>query len=225
LYGKVQAKNPPRFLTRAEADRLVEVCQDGTEAGLRDEVVVRLGLEGLRAAEIIRLRWGNVNGPAISFIGKKRQARRLTAGTKLLAALAELRSLTEAAINRLVRNDEYVVPREIPGDKGRGRLSYGNPLLRPCSVTRLLSRRATVAGLGHMSPHDLRRSAAAILHRARDDQGAHYFDLLDIQQVLGHKDPATTMRSYLEPLNTAVLDLAAPSWTRAGLAQRQKPGP
>jgi integrase len=60
-----------------------------------------------------------------------------------------------------------------------------------------------------MSPHDLRRSAAAILHRATDDRGAHYFDLLDIQQVLGHKDPATTVRSYLEPLNTKVLDKAA----------------
>ena len=53
-----------------------------------------------------------------------------------------------------------------------------------------------------MSPHDLRRTAAGILHRSRDDDGAHYFDLLDIQKVLGHADPATTMRSYLDPLDT-----------------------
>jgi len=60
-----------------------------------------------------------------------------------------------------------------------------------------------------MSPHNLRRSAAAILHRAKDATGAHYFDVLDIQLVLGYKDPATTMRSHLEPLNTEVPDRAA----------------
>ena len=209
LYGKVQGKNPPRFLTRAEADRLIAACQDGTEPGLRDEIVVRLGLAGLRAAEIIHLRWGNVNGPNLSFVGKKRQARRVTAGPMLLKALDELRSRIEAATGHPAGSQDHVVPREVPGSNGHGRLSFGNPVLRTCSVTRILSRRATAAELGHMSPHDLRRSAAAILHSARDEQGAHYFDLLDIQQVLGHKDPATTMRSYLEPLNTAVLDKAA----------------
>jgi integrase len=209
LYGNVQGKNPPRFLTREDADRLIAACQDGSEAGLRDEVVIRLGLAGLRAAEIIHLRWGNITGRTIQFIGKKRQARRVTAGPKLLDALNELRSRSAAATSRPVCNDDFVVPREVPGIHVNGRLSYGNPILRTCSVTRILSRRATLARLGHMSPHDLRRSAAAILHRARDEKGGHYFDLLDIQQVLGHKDPATTMRSYLEPLNTEVLDKAA----------------
>jgi integrase len=63
-----------------------------------------------------------------------------------------------------------------------------------------------LAGLGHVAPHDLRRTAASILHNARDDSGSHLFDLLDIQQVLGHTDPATTTRNYLEPLSTDVLD-------------------
>jgi hypothetical protein len=39
--------------------------------------------------------------------------------------------------------------------------------------------------------------------------GAHRIDLPDIQRVLGHADPATTMRSYLEPIDTAVIDRAA----------------
>lgn len=66
-----------------------------------------------------------------------------------------------------------------------------------------------MAGLGHVAPHDLRRSAAGILHRSVDAGGAHYFDLLDIQRVLGHTDPATTMRSYLEPIDNDVLARAA----------------
>ena len=65
------------------------------------------------------------------------------------------------------------------------------------------------AGLGHVAPHDLRRTAAGILHNAVGEDGGHRFDLLDIQRVLGHSDPATTMRSYLEPMRTDVLDRAA----------------
>jgi integrase len=69
--------------------------------------------------------------------------------------------------------------------------------------------RAKAAGLGHVAPHDPRRTAAGILHRATTADGAHHFDLLDIQRVLGRSDPATTMRSYLEPMDTDVLDRAA----------------
>lgn len=73
------------------------------------------------------------------------------------------------------------------------------------SVAKLVRLRAEEAGLGHMSPHDLRRAAAGILHRAVSEDGAHYFDLLDIQKVLGHANPAMTMRSYIDPLDTGVI--------------------
>ena len=73
----------------------------------------------------------------------------------------------------------------------------------------MINQRAKEAGLGHVAPHDLRRTAAAILHRATSSNGVHHFDLLDIQRVLGHSDPATTMKSYLEPMDTDVLDRAA----------------
>jgi hypothetical protein len=37
-YGKVQARNPGRWLTYESAyGRLVAICQDGTQIGLRDE--------------------------------------------------------------------------------------------------------------------------------------------------------------------------------------------
>ena len=48
-----------------------------------------------------------------------------------------------------------------------------------------------------------------MLHRATGADGGHLFDLLDIERVLGHSAPATTMRSYLEPLDTEVLDRAS----------------
>ena len=45
--------------------------------------------------------------------------------------------------------------------------------------------------------------------RYTDEHGAHYFDLLDIQKVLDHAEPATTMRSYLDPMDTGVKERAA----------------
>jgi len=102
----------------------------------------------------------------------------------------------------------HLVCRQKPGS-GAGQVSWGNPVLRTCSVQRIVGRRAEVAGLGHMSPHDLRRTAAGILHRAKSDDGGHLFDLRDIQQVLDHSDPATTQRSYLDPLDTGTKERAA----------------
>ncbi len=80
---------------------------------------------------------------------------------------------------------------------------------QPVSIAQLVLGRAEQAGLGHVSPHDLRRSAAGILHRAVSDDGAHYFDLLDIQKVLGHANPVTTMRRYIDPLDSGVIRRAA----------------
>lgn len=36
------------------------------------------------------------------------------------------------------------------------------------------------------------------------EDGAHDFDVLDIQKVLGHANPATTTRSCIDPLDTGV---------------------
>ena len=90
-----------------------------------------------------------------------------------------------------------------------GQISWGRPFKTPASIAKIVRLRAQQAGLGHVSPHDLPRSAAGILHRAVSEDGAHYFDLLDIQKVLGHANPATTMRSYIDPLDTGVIRRAA----------------
>ena len=49
-----------------------------------------------------------------------------------------------------------------------------------------VEQRAHLANPRHVAPHDLRRTAASILHNARTESGSHLFDLLDIQQVLRH---------------------------------------
>lgn len=91
-YGKAQAANPGRWLTRDQAfGALVAACQDGTLPGLRDELIVRLGLTGLRCSEIAGITVGAFSQPPqITWTGKRSKPRRAVAGATLLAVLDPL---------------------------------------------------------------------------------------------------------------------------------------
>ena len=207
-FGKVQAKHPGRWLTHAEAyGCLVGSCQDGTIIGLRDEIVLRLGLAGMRLSEIGNLSVGDVARlPLIAWTGKGRTPRKMTAGEALTDAIRRY-----LAVYSDPEPHDPLICRQVLGAARQGgprRIEWHHgPQTR--SLYWIINQRGKAAGLGHIAPHDLRRTAAGILHLATTADGAHHFDLLDIQRVLGHADPATTMRSYLEPMDTAVLDRAA----------------
>lgn len=210
-YGKVQAPNPGRWLTHDEAGQLLSACDDGTDVGLRDELVIRLGLMGMRLAEIRNLTLGNLRQlPTITWTGKGRKPRQATAGPALIAALQRYLGTYEKNVPELAPTLPLIC-KQVTGATRQGtqpRLAWGQPTAS-CRIFHIVNDRGHKAGLGHIAPHDLRRTAAGILHWATDEHGAHHFDLLDIQRVLGHSDPATTMRSYLEPMDTGVLDRAA----------------
>jgi integrase len=211
LYGKLQGTYPARWLTHEEAyGSLLGVC-DRSDVGRRDELVLRLGLAGMQVTEIIRLSNGDLRlgtEPTIEWIGKKNRPRKVAIGPALFALLDDYLDSYVDALRRPLRSSDPVVCRQKTG-VGVGSISWGQPFKTPASVAKLVRLRAEEAGLGHMSPHDLRRSAASILHRAVSEDGAHFFDLLDIQKVLGHANPATTMRSYIDPLDTGVIRRAA----------------
>jgi integrase/recombinase XerC len=169
--------------------------------------VIRLGLLGMRLAEISALNIDNLRQlPAINWTGKGHKPRRVTAGASLREVLASyLDAYGEPSPS------SPIICREVLGAARQGgprRLDWGMRA-QPRTVFTIVTNRAKAAGLGHVAPHDLRRSAAGILHNAVGPDGGHRFDLLDIQRVLGHSDPATTMRSYLEPMKTDVIDRAA----------------
>ena len=214
-YGKVQAKNPGRWLTHEEAyGQLISTCQDGTPVGLRDELVIRLGLMGMRAAEIRDLTIANLRQlPVITWTGKGRKPRQGIAGAALLTALTKYldQYREQTGCTGPLATTLPLICRQIQGTGTRGttaQLQWSQPMAYT-TLWDLITKRAQKAGLGHVAPHDLRRTAAGILHRATDEHGAHHFDLLDIQKVLGHSDPATTMRSYLDPMDTDVLHRAS----------------
>jgi len=215
VYGKAQSPNPGRWLTKEQAfTELVAACQDGSDLGLRDEVVVRLGLLGMRASEIGRLEVGNLHiddsAPSITWTGKRYKPRRIVPGAQLIAVLREYLARYADAIGRPLQPTDPIVCPQVLGTHGRPRLRWGTASTDAHqAVYKIVRTRSADAGLGHVAPHDLRRTAAGILHRSTDGNGKHDFDLLDIQKVLGHSDPVITMRAYLDPMDNGVIERAS----------------
>jgi integrase len=211
-YGKVQDTNPARFLTHAQAfGDLIGACQNGSDIGLRDELAIRLGLAGMRVHEIASLTLADVAQlPTLTWMGKGHRPRTATAGTTLCEVIRHWLELRRANGASTHRNAALLLPTHTGNYTSHKPIDWtATEPVHQSTLYRVVTTRAKIAGLGHVAPHDLRRSAAAILHHSTTADGAHTFDLLDIQKVLGHADPATTMRSYLDPMDSGVQDRAA----------------
>jgi integrase/recombinase XerC len=207
-YGKVQSAHPARWLSRDDAfGTLLSACQDGTWIGSRDQLALRLGLMGVRNAEAVHMTWGNLTADGrLVWIGKGRRQRTVTPGPTFLDLLARWRRKYERELGQPVASTDPILCREVLGAARQGgprRVAWGEPMSQRTFFA-VVQRRSQGAGLGHVAPHDLRRSAAGILHDTRSADGGHVYDLLDIQKVLDHADPATTQRSYLSPMSSDV---------------------
>jgi integrase len=215
-YGKVQAVHPARWLTHEQAfGALIGACRDGTQQGLRDELIIRLGLTGMRNAEIRHLRISDLHlansPPELRWIGKGRKPRKVVPGNNLVQRIRNYLLTWQDETGQPPPPDAPLIA-TCPCGNATGRrggtapkvLLWGTPILAGSQLSLIITRRATLAGLGHVTTHDHRRSAAGILHNTIGADGGHVFDLLDIQKVLDHADPATTQRSYLDPMDNGV---------------------
>ena len=217
IYGRVQAPTPARWLTQEEAfTQLVGACQDGTRKELRKRrIVIRLGLSGIRCAEIRNLTIGDIDFavPCNHVDGQRTPCPPVDPGDKLILAIGRYLQLWDDTTGSPPTPEDILVCAGKVGGSNQhlrdGAIVFGVPVRTNQPIVKAVRDRAKLAGLGHVATHDLRRSAAGILHHATTDEGAHRYDLLDIQKVLGHADPATTMRSYLDPMDTGVIGRAA----------------
>jgi integrase len=214
-YGKKQGYKPARWLSKDEAfGPLITACQDNTWLGSRDQLVIRLGLLGLRCEEIITATWGWLQPDGTLLVaGKGHRIRHVHPGTTLTGLLKKWRRKYENEIGRPVNSDDPLICRAKAGRMKSGEhakdLLWGAPIQTGWTVRYILHLRSELAELGHVAPHDLRRTAAGILHKERTADGAHRFDLRDIQRVLGHARADTTERVYLSDLDRDAQERAA----------------
>jgi integrase/recombinase XerD len=153
-----------RALSQAQLHAMLTV--PAATVGLRDSAALALmGCAGLRRAEVCALRIADLHAlPALTVRGKGNKVR-----TVYLAGLG------------LACVQDYV--RVLPPD-AVGAPAFG---VSPTYLWRLVTHTASVLGLGHVTPHDLRRTyATASL--------THGVDLATVQACMGHASPTTTIR-------------------------------
>jgi len=170
------------FLDRGQIDRLLSMPHISTAEGLRDKAILEtLFSTGLRVSELVSLNRDSINLERREFgvIGKGRRAR-----------VVFLSQRASDWIGRYIATrDDDTQPLFIrySGRKiSQGDTTGKNLRLTVRSVQRIVAKYASQARLPiHITPHGLRHSFATDLL----SNGA---DLRSIQEMLGHKNIATT---------------------------------
>ncbi len=162
----------PKVLPRADIDRLLQSCERSSLSGARDFAILNLLARlGLRAVEVSRLRLADLHWRAgeIEVDGKAHRRDRLPLPTDVGDALVSYLSL---------RNRRH---------SSRVFLTLHAPIrpIEPSGVITVVREACRRAGLKPVGAHRLRHALASELLR----QDA---SLIDISQVLRHKDLATT---------------------------------
>jgi integrase/recombinase XerC len=178
LTFPVKGRKLPRFLSEPEARALTEGTSESSDLYLRDRAIIELlYATGMRVGELCSLRLDDVDLDAgvIRVVGKGNRERVVLAGRPAVDALDEY-----------LQNVRPVLARK-QGYRGEAVFlgKRGSPI-DPRQVRRVVDReaRALVGGEG-LSPHALRHTFATHLL-------AHGADLRSVQELLGHKNVATT---------------------------------
>ena len=160
----------PQVLDVDEAAALVEIPVDGAAARRDRAILELLYSSGLRVAELVALRWGDLDlaDGSVRVTGKGGKARDVPVGSRAREALAALRG-------------EDAPDGDTPVFRGR----LGGPI-SAAAVRRRLKMWARAQGVDkRVYPHLLRHSCAS---NVLESSG----DLRAVQELLGHADIGTT---------------------------------
>ncbi len=178
LTFPVKGRKLPRFLSEPEAKALTDGSLESSDLYIRDRAIIELlYATGMRVGELCGFRLADVDLDAgvIRVVGKGNRERVVLAGRPAVLALDEY-----------LQNVRPLLARE-KGYQGEAVFlgKRGSPI-DPRQVRRIVDReaRALVGGEG-LSPHALRHTFATHLL-------AHGADLRSVQELLGHKNVATT---------------------------------
>lgn len=160
------------YLTAAEIDRLIEAAK-GNRHGHRDATMILVGYRhGLRAAELVDLRWDQVDFPTATL-----HVLRVKRGSPSTHPILgdELR-----ALRRLQREQAAKSPFVFVSERGAPFTTAG--------LARLIERAGTAVGLGFKAhPHMLRHACGFALANKGHDTRA-------LQAYLGHRNIQHTVR-------------------------------
>lgn len=177
--------NSKRALSRAELLQFLSVwSDDDSPLGVRNNAMVRLDVyTGLRRSELVALRWDDIDldSQTITIRHGKGDKERVAAIADVTIgtarALTKLRAAQGQAYN-------FVFPRMT---RGKGSRFGDDKPANPQTAYAVVTRTAHLADIGHLSPHDLRRTHITTAL----DAGA---TLADMQAQAGHARGETTLR-------------------------------
>jgi integrase len=178
-----QAERDRRALSPAEADRLLRVWKDDqTPRGKRNRALIAvLLLAGLRREELTALTWIDIdfqNGVIHVRHGKGDKTRDAALyGTEGLEALKAWQMEQPTGYKNVFVNLR------------KGGTFTGDNAMSTTAVWKVVDETADQAGLGHVKPHDLRRTLATEL--LETGAPVHH-----VQHQLGHADSSTTLNNY-----------------------------
>lgn len=183
----------PRAIARADVERLLACCERSRLDGVRDfAMLTLLARLGLRSIEIARLELGDLDWRSGELVvrGKARRRDRLPlpvdVGEALVAYLSRRGRHESRRVFLTLRAPTRPIRADLVGD--------------------VVQRACTRAGVGHVGAHQLRHALARELLR----EGA---SLIDIGQVLRHRDLATT--AIYAKVDLGRLRLVAQPWPGA----------
>ncbi len=169
-----------KFLEKDQIDRLVTVCDTSKEEGLRDRAILELLFStGLRVSELIKLNQDQINLVRREFgvIGKGGRARIVFISDRAADWVKRYLDKREDVFKPLFIRYSGAVNEDDGGEKMR---------LTPRSVERIVKKYVRLARIPvDATVHTLRHSFATDLLT----NGA---DLRSVQEMLGHKNIATT---------------------------------
>jgi type 1 fimbriae regulatory protein FimB/type 1 fimbriae regulatory protein FimE len=162
---------PREYLTEAEVERLITAARRHGRHGHRDATMLLIGFRhGLRVAELIGLRWAQVNlDEAQLHVNRVKRGR---------AAVHPLGGNEVRALRRLKR-EQPIGTAFVFVTEGRGPFTSNG-------FHKLIARVGKLAGLTAVHPHQLRHACGFKL--ASDKRSP-----IDIQAYLGHREIKSTM--------------------------------
>jgi site-specific recombinase XerD len=198
--AKQKDDRPVSFLERRDLERMLAVPDTATPIGLRDRTIMELLFStGLRIAELVALNVDQVaflcDGKTdrtyeLSIMGKGKHVRTIFISPRAAGRVRRYLTKRRDACDPLFINQHA---HDIAGDNEATRLSAR-------SIQKMIARTALLAGISKkVTPHTLRHTYAT-------DLLSHGADLRSVQELLGHKNVATT-QIYTHVTNKRLRDV------------------